>query len=59
MFRFNDVEDLVNGILLLISDNGLMRKLGMSVRYELETKYSWNNALKIKVREVLNKVMSN
>ena len=57
MFRFNDVEDLVNGILHLINDRNLVRKLGMNARHELEIKYSWNNALKVRMIEILNKAM--
>ncbi|WP_054857043.1 glycosyltransferase family 4 protein [Vulcanisaeta sp. JCM 16159] len=58
MFRFNDTKDLTNGILLLANDRNLMRKLGTNARHELETKYSWNNALRTKMIKLLNKVMS-
>lgn len=57
MFRFNDTEDLVNGILLLINDRNLVRRLGMNARHELETKYSWNSTLKVKMTKILGKVM--
>ncbi|ADN50263.1 glycosyltransferase [Vulcanisaeta distributa] len=58
MFKFNNVKDLANGILLLIDDGNLMKKLGMNARYELETKYSWNNALKVKLNKILDEVMN-
>ena len=58
IFKFDDIKDLADNILLLINDKHLMRKLGMNARHELETKYSWDNALKDKVIALLNKVMS-
>ncbi len=59
IFKFDDIKDLADNILLLINDKHLMRKLGMNARHELETKYSWNNVLKIRTRELLSRVIGN
>jgi glycosyltransferase involved in cell wall biosynthesis len=53
--RFNDVVNLATQIEKLIKDESLRYELGVNVRKDLETKYSWD-VLKIKTRIIFEKL---